>query len=100
MRREGMVARQEGAVPEGHPGVAHVGEDGTVQAAQVDGERPRPPLDVEERQAVLEGAERVRLAEEGAGTVAAEDAHRRVHRGRSEERRVGKEWRSRWSPYH
>ena len=23
-----------------------------------------------------------------------------VHRGRSEERRVGKECRSRWSPYH
>ena len=25
---------------------------------------------------------------------------RRLHRGRSEERRVGKECRSRWSPYH
>src|SRR2546430_5872393 len=23
-----------------------------------------------------------------------------AHGGRSEERRVGKEWRSRWSPYH
>src|SRR4051812_6295820 len=75
-----MVAGQEGAVLEGHPGIADVGEDGTVQAAEVDGERPCPPLDVEERQAVLEGAERVRLAEEGAGTVTAKDAHRRVHR--------------------
>src|SRR6266496_4747428 len=27
-------------------------------------------------------------------------AMRRTRRRRSEERRVGKEWRSRWSPYH
>src|SRR5205823_1039212 len=79
MQGEGMVARQEGAVLERHPGVADVGKDGPVQPAEIEGERPHSSLDVEERQAVLEGAERVRFAEEGAGAVAAKDAHRRVH---------------------
>ena len=38
-------------------------------------------------------------AEQLARLIIAE-TERKVHYGRSEERRVGKECRSRWSPYH
>ena len=34
------------------------------------------------------------------GAAASDDLDDTVHYGRSEERRVGKECRSRWSPYH
>ena len=40
------------------------------------------------------------MDEEGFGVVAAGDGYLLLQRGRSEERRVGKECRSRWSPYH
>ena len=35
-----------------------------------------------------------------AGAVAVADVVGQIHTTRSEERRVGKECRSRWSPYH
>src|SRR2546422_11543762 len=48
---------------------------------------------------VLRGLlERTRTPEELAGVLAHEIQH--VYHRRSEERRVGKECRSRWSPYH
>ena len=37
---------------------------------------------------------------DGAYRIARESGWEIVHRSRSEERRVGKECRSRWSPYH
>src|SRR3989454_12105963 len=40
------------------------------------------------------------LAERRAREAAKADAQHRIPRIRSEERRVGKECRSRWSPYH
>src|SRR3712207_7740138 len=58
-------------------------------------------VDVEVGQAVLEGAgggEDVVVAAEGVHV--SRDGDEKVGAGRSEERRVGKECRSRWSPYH
>src|SRR6267154_5386675 len=80
MECEGMVARQEEAVLERHPGVADIAEYGAVQPAEIERQRPHASLDIEEREAVLEGAERVRLAEERASAIAPEDPHRSVHR--------------------
>ena len=40
------------------------------------------------------------LLSAGATTVVAQDASNCNSNSRSEERRVGKECRSRWSPYH
>ena len=50
----------------------------------------------------IKGAERIELKRllkelEGEGQL---ERRRRHYRDRSEERRVGKECRSRWSPYH
>src|SRR5256885_6674766 len=42
----------------------------------------------------------VRIPRETRGTTAARPFADRREQGRSEERRVGKECRSRWSPYH
>ena len=42
----------------------------------------------------------VMAAVEKSGLVEIEVSARHVHLTRSEERRVGKECRSRWSPYH
>src|SRR5260370_6338875 len=43
---------------------------------------------------------RLELAPEGPGALEQRDVVRMLVVGRSEERRVGKECRSRWSPYH
>ena len=45
---------------------------------------------------LMESNQRVMDYEE----IPLKDAHKRVLAERSEERRVGKECRSRWSPYH
>ena len=42
----------------------------------------------------------IELGRERHAGVALINAINRLHHGRSEERRVGKECRSRWSPYH
>src|SRR2546422_11758310 len=73
-----------------HPGHAHVGDDDVEVALLQDTQRF--------------GAVRDSLA---ADPTPGEEAEQRVaerdlvvHHERSEERRVGKECRSRWSPYH
>ena len=48
---------------------------------------------------MLWGAAEIALADEAAGAPAAR-VHADLTAARSEERRVGKECRSRWSPYH
>src|SRR3712207_4636626 len=59
---------------------------------------PAGEIDVDEAENRIEEAERE--ISELAGVEDAEDRRREAERRRSEERRVGKEWRSRWSPYH
>src|SRR5437667_9184775 len=49
--------------------------------------------------AALSAAANIHLAVD-AGHVVVPDLGRKAEAGRSEERRVGKECRSRWSPYH
>src|SRR3712207_7145287 len=74
----------------------HVGEFLPTLLAQTEVEPARLER---EAQKLLDEQVR-RLEEAGGGTV--KEAHLRLGRAdeRSEERRVGKECRSRWSPYH
>src|SRR5256885_14380151 len=70
---------------------------------QVDAMAARPPgaqsmgcANVAHAFAGIPGGDRIRIVEEKAPNVAIVTAYN----DRSEERRVGKECRSRWSPYH
>ena len=73
-----------------------VREDGRVRAAV---EGPDGPEEVVARAAVLAGGVRFRVLDR-AGAVRPRRLLQTAQTERSEERRVGKECRSRWSPYH
>ena len=68
----------------------------TEKYEALEGERKAIQTETEELQ-----ARRNQVAKKiGAAKKAGEDATELLKEGRSEERRVGKECRSRWSPYH
>src|SRR2546426_6262625 len=76
-----------------HDGDAVTGE--ADRDPGTDGERRRHPAAIDHEQFADDRADRVlHVAPEVGGL------ENRSHEGRSEERRVGKECRSRWSPYH
>ena len=71
--------------------------------------RPNPPFLLGSLVGESKGPEEVSLMDDGLVSLAAqqnidieleEPVAAEVSQGRSEERRVGKECRSRWSPYH
>ena len=72
-----------------HPSeVVEVGQEVTVEVLEVDFDRERVSLSLKATQ------------EDPWQAFARTHAISQVVRSRSEERRVGKECRSRWSPYH
>src|SRR2546422_9739134 len=77
--------------PEGHPSLAPAAAGVTRRAEHLFEERTTLALGVARQQLVIEG-----VATDAKNPLLSELAGRL----RSEERRVGKECRSRWSPYH
>ena len=74
--------------------VAHFSEENAAQIQEVEQEIH------EIREAALEAGKSTEALNESGQWTAMQRIEELVDEGRSEERRVGKECRSRWSPYH
>src|SRR2546430_15460542 len=89
----------EVAAGEREPGVAGDGGEGELMALLVAGAQHQPLPVGAGRAPRMRGLVRGIGGALHLGQLVGRE-HTRVIRGRSEERRVGKECRSRWSPYH